>query len=172
MDCSSLLMEVGMRIGEVARASGVSPDTIRHYERRGLLPRAPRSVSGYRQFGNDALRRVRITRAALSIGFTVEELSRIFQERDRGGAPCAMVRELAGQKLVALEGYLVKLRRLRKELRTTIREWDISLGNTKRGQRAGLLESLADRQGLTVRPSPYLPNQLKRGNIGTREQFS
>src|SRR5579864_5862932 len=102
-------MEVGMRIGKVARASGVSPDTIRHYERCGLFPRAPRSSSGYRQFGNDALRRVKIARAALSIGFTLEELSGIFQERDRGGAPCVAVRELAGKKLLALGRYLEEL---------------------------------------------------------------
>jgi DNA-binding transcriptional MerR regulator len=154
-----------MRIGEVARASGVSPDTIRHYERCGLFPRASRSSSGYRQFGNDALRRVRIARAALSIGFTLEELSGIFQERDRGGAPCLAVRDLAGQKLLALESYLEELERLRLQLRETLREWDLSLRTAKRGERAGLLEKLADKQGDSITLlSPHLPKALQRTN--------
>ena len=152
-----------MRIGELARAMGVSPDTIRHYERCGLFPRAPRSSSGYRQFGEDALRRVRIARAALSIGFTLEELSRIFQERDRGGAPCQTVRELAGQKLVALESYLAELERLRQQLQETLREWDNSLRKTAQGKRAGLLEQLADKQHENILTlSPNLPKALRR----------
>lgn len=152
-----------MRIGEVARASGVSPDTIRHYERCGLFPRVPRSSSGYRHFGSDALRRVRIARAALSIGFTLEELSGIFQERDRGGAPCVAVRKLAGQKLLALETHLEELQSLRLQLLETLREWDTAMQNTKPGQRAGLLEKLADKQlDHATKLSPHVPKALRR----------
>ena len=155
-----------MRIGEVARAAGVSPDTIRHYERRGLLPAASRTPSGYRDFESSALRRVRIARAALSIGFTVDELGRIFQERDRGGAPCTTVRKLAGEKLMALNEYVSQLDLLRTQLRTTLREWDHSLRRTKPGQRAGLLEQFADKTPHNAtRVFPHLPHLLQRRSL-------
>src|SRR5947209_17576098 len=77
-----------LRSGELARQAGVSPDTLRHYERRGLLPPPQRSAAGYRLYSNEALGRVRLIRGALSTGFTVNELGAILADRDRGGAPC------------------------------------------------------------------------------------
>jgi DNA-binding transcriptional MerR regulator len=127
--------------GELARLAGVSTDTLRYYERRRLLPAAPRSASGYRLFPPEALVRVKLIRGALSIGFSVNELSAIFGERDRGGAPCHQVRMLTAKKLVAVEARLRDLQSWRRELRTTLAEWDRLLGATPRGQRAGLLEA-------------------------------
>ena len=63
-----------LRSGELARLTGVSRDTLRLYERRGLLPAPGRSESGYRRYGTSAAHRVRLIRAALSIGFTIDEL--------------------------------------------------------------------------------------------------
>ena len=87
--------------GELGRLADISTDTLRFYERRGLLPLAPRTVSGYRLFPPEALARVRLIRGALSIGFSVAELAAILRERDQGGAPCRRVRELAANKLVS-----------------------------------------------------------------------
>jgi DNA-binding transcriptional MerR regulator len=129
--------------GELARMAGVSPDTLRFYERRRLLPAAPRSASGYRIFPREALARVQLIRGALSIGFTVSELAAIFCERDRGGAPCRRVRELAAEKLVALEARLRELHAWRRALRSTLAEWDRLLVNTPRGKQARLLEAFA-----------------------------
>ncbi len=129
--------------GELARLAGVSPDTLRHYERCRLLPTAPRSASGYRLFPPHALRRVRLIQGALSIGFSIKELATIFGERDRGGAPCHRVRALAAGKLADLEARLRELRAWRRELRRTLAEWDHILGKTPKGQRAGLLEAYA-----------------------------
>jgi DNA-binding transcriptional MerR regulator len=130
-----------MYSGELARLAGVSTDTVRHYERRHLLPEAPRSASGYRLFPPEALARVRLIRGALSIGFSVRELAAIFGERDRGGAPCSRVRTLAADKLATLEAQLRDLQLWRRELKTTLAEWDRLLRKTPRGQRAGLLEA-------------------------------
>ena len=130
-----------MHSGELARLSGVSTDTLRYYERRRLLTSAPRSASGHRLFPPEALTRVRVIRGALSIGFSVEELAAILGERDRGGAPCNRVRALAADKLAALEEQLRHLRSWRRELRTTLAEWDRLLGTTPGGRRAGLLEA-------------------------------
>ena len=127
--------------GELARLAGVSPDTLRYYERRHLLPTVPRSASGYRLFPPHALVRVRLIRGALSIGFSIKELVAIFGERDRGGAPCRTVRTLASRKLADLEARLRDLQTWRGELRKTLAEWDRILGKTPKGKRAGLLEA-------------------------------
>jgi DNA-binding transcriptional MerR regulator len=129
--------------GELARLAGVSPDTVRFYERRRLLSAAPRSASGYRIFPQETLARVQLIRGALSIGFTVSELAAIFGERDRGGAPCRRVRELAAKKLVALEARLRDLHAWRQELRRTLAEWDRLLVKTPRGKQARLLDAFA-----------------------------
>ena len=71
----------------------------------------------------------------------MRELSAIFGERDRGGAPCQRVRKLAAEKLVAVEERLRDLQSWRRELRTTLADWDRLLRKTPRGKRAGLLES-------------------------------
>src|SRR5438034_11003333 len=106
-----------LRSGELARRAGVSPDTLRHYEWRGLLPRPQRSAAGYRLYSPEALARVRLIRGALSIGFTVKELGTILADHDRGGAPCRRVRSLAADKFAAVELQLRTLRLWRRELR-------------------------------------------------------
>src|SRR5262245_12614852 len=91
-----------LRSGELARISGVSADTLRHYERKGLLkPR--RAPNGYREYPLSAVDRVRLIRSALAIGFKLDDLARIFKVRDAGGAPCRHVRELAEAKLDEIE---------------------------------------------------------------------
>lgn len=81
--------------GELAAAAGVSTDTLRHYERKGVLPKPNRASNGYRRYPANALERVRLIRNALAVGFTLDELSRFLSERDQGGAPCGAVRALA-----------------------------------------------------------------------------
>jgi len=66
-----------LRAGELARLCGVSTDTLRHYERVGVMARPLRTRAGYRQYPAEALLRVRVVRRALAIGFTLAELSKI-----------------------------------------------------------------------------------------------
>jgi DNA-binding transcriptional MerR regulator len=149
--------------GELARLAGVSPDTLRYYERRKLLPPVPRSTSGYRLFPPETLGRVRLIRAALSIGFSVSELCDIFRERNSGAAPCHRVRKLAAEKLVALEARLRDLQSCRRELRKGLAEWDGLLAKTPHGKQARLLEAFAATHPKSVtRGSP--PRVLARGN--------
>src|SRR5438093_10651672 len=81
-----------LRSGELARRAGVSPDTLRHYERRGLLPRPERSAARYRLYSPEALRRVTLIRGARSIGSTVNELAAMLAARDLGRAACRRAR--------------------------------------------------------------------------------
>lgn len=133
-----------VRAGELARAAGVSTDTLRHYERKGVLGAPRRSANGYREYPPDALSRVLLVRRALAFGFTLDELARVLRTRERGGAPCREVRALAAGKLEEVESRLRELRALRGELRSILCEWDERLSGAAGGGRAGLLESLTE----------------------------
>jgi len=130
--------------GELARLAGVSPDTLRHYERIGVLPPPPRSPAGYRRYPASALDRVRLIRRALSIGFSLDELRRVLQVRDRGGAPCRKVRDLAATKLAELELRIAEFQALRDRLRAILADWDARLDGMSDGRPARLLESLQE----------------------------
>lgn len=150
-----------LRSLELARLAGVSADTLRHYERKGLLAAPPRAANGYRSYPPEAAERVRLVRRAVALGFTLDELSRIVAERDRGGAPCRGVRALAERKLEGLERRLADLSAARDTLRAVLRRWDDLLARTPEGARAGLLDALDDlvEEGT---PSPLLASPARR----------
>jgi len=130
------------RSGELARIAGVSSDTLRYYERTGVLPLPQRTASGYRIYPAHALQRVNLIRSALSIGFSIKELSRVLKQRDAGHPPCRQVHQLAKDKLTQVENELSELQSLRRNLQSLIRIWDSKLSHTAAGQPANLLESL------------------------------
>lgn len=139
-----------MRSGELARLTGVSTDTLRHYERLGVLARPGRTQAGYRLYPTAAVQRVQLIRRALAMGFSLAELVRILRVRDGGGAPCKQVRALAASKLQQIDQRLEELLLLRKHLEELIAAWDERLEQTPLGQRAGLLDML---QGSLKPPS-------------------
>lgn len=150
-----------LRSRDLARLAEVSPDTLRHYELRGLLPKARRSANGYREYPPEAPARVRLVRRAVALGFSLDEVARILEVRDRGGVPCREVRALAGEKLRRLEERLAELQQACERLRAALSRWDARLAGTPKGERAGLLDAL---EGLVEpgRPSPFLPPALRR----------
>ncbi|MDQ3907379.1 MAG: heavy metal-responsive transcriptional regulator [Acidobacteriota bacterium] len=155
----------GLLSGELARLAGVSTDTLRHYERKGVLPRPARSGNGYRRYPPDSVERVRLIRRALSVGFTLDELARFLKSRERGQPPCREVRALAAQKLKELEARLAEMAALRDDLRAALRDWDRRLAGKGEGQRAGLLESLAGREGVGPAPSGLLHKRTLRKKV-------
>lgn len=133
--------------GEAARQAGVSSDTLRVYERRGLLPAPARDANGYRRYSPAAVERVRMIQAALDAGFTLAELARILRQRDQGGTPCREVFAIASARLAELGIRIAALSALRDRLERTIGEWKRTLAATPRGSRARLLDDLATRPG-------------------------
>jgi MerR family Zn(II)-responsive transcriptional regulator of zntA len=153
-----------LRSTQLARLAGVSPDTLRHYELKGLLPKATRSANGYREYPPEAGVRVRLVRRAVSLGFTLDELARIVKVRDQGGAPCREVRALAAEKLALLEERIDELKDACDRLRGVLDHWDALLTRTPSGGRAALLDAL---EGLVEpgRPSPLVPHALHRRRV-------
>jgi DNA-binding transcriptional MerR regulator len=136
------MTETTLAPSQVARATGVSTDTLRHYERLGLLSRVARTPAGYRRYSLPTVDRVLLIQRALVVGFSLNDLKRVLTIRDNGGVPCRGVRELVGRRLDSLEDRIQELMRLRDELRLLVKEWDATLSATPSGQPARLLETL------------------------------
>jgi DNA-binding transcriptional MerR regulator len=130
-----------LRSAELAHLCGLSTDTLRHYERRGLL-HAERSANGYREYPPQSADRIRLVQHAISVGFTLDELARLLKIREKGGAPCMEVRTLAAAKLKDLDDQLRSLTVLRAELRKMLGQWDAKLALTRKGDPAHLLDML------------------------------
>ena len=106
-----------MTIGELARKAGVSVQTIRYYEREGLLPNAHRwPDSGYRDFDDDALRHLQFIRSAKELGFTLREIRELLELRILPGESCEEVRAMLGRKLTDVDRRIKEMRRLRRIL--------------------------------------------------------
>ena len=139
-----------MRSGQLARLTSVSTDTLRHYERLGLLPLPQRTAGNYREYPPASQRRVELIQRALTIGFSLSELKTILAMRDRGGAPCRHARELLNVKISAVNQQIEDLILGRTELNRLSKDWDARLRRTRPGQPAQLLE--------TVRPTLHVPS--------------
>lgn len=105
-----------LRIGELAKAAGVGVETIRYYERRGLLPQPPRRACGYREYPPQAARRVRFIRRAQALGFTLKETEELLALRVDGERSCADVRVLARTKVDDIEARIAELEQMGQAL--------------------------------------------------------
>jgi DNA-binding transcriptional MerR regulator len=130
--------------GQLAQATGVSADTIRYYERIGVLPKAVRTASGYRIYPESAVKRVNVVQRALRIGFTLSELAEVLKARDAGGAPCQRVFELAQQKLVGIRRDILALKQAERYLGKVLTDWKGRVQRAGKGQKIQLLYSLTD----------------------------
>ncbi len=114
----------GLKIGEVSQASGIGIEALRFYERSGILGKPARTASGYRVYDANVLDRLAFIKKAQTLGFSLDEIRHIIAESNAGESPCAEVREIVRRRLFELDGHLRNLRRYRKELAETLKEWD------------------------------------------------
>jgi MerR family transcriptional regulator, mercuric resistance operon regulatory protein len=105
-----------MRIGEAAEAAGIAAQTIRFYERRGLLPEPPRGPNGYRDYDASVLAKLAFIRSGQSAGLTLVELASILDQRREGAVPCAHVHSLLMTKLNDIRIRQQELAALEREL--------------------------------------------------------
>lgn len=105
-----------MRIGEVARQSGVAVKTVRYYEEIGVVDHPPRTTSGYRDYSEEVLERLAFVRAAQAVGFTLGEIREVVAFRERAETPCAHVLALIERRSAEMTRRIVELERVRDDL--------------------------------------------------------
>lgn len=105
-----------MRTAEVARRADVNIQTLRYYERRGLLPQPPRRESGYRVYGPDAVAFVRFIKRAQRLGFSLDDAESLFELMAGGPDDCDQVRQLALSRITQLDQRIANLRAMRDSL--------------------------------------------------------
>ena len=105
-----------MRIGQLAKTVGVDTPTIRFYESVGLLPEPARRTSGYRDYDQSDVERLRFVRQARLLELPLDDIREILALRDRGQVPCPSVREVIAREAEAIEERIGQLVTLRVEL--------------------------------------------------------
>jgi len=119
-----------MLIGDLANLAGVKADTIRFYEKRGLLPKPGRAASGYRAYDEHSLKQLRFIKQAQSLGFSLDEIRRILNLRGSGGETCRCVINIAEATLAETETRLAELQTFRDALRAHLRRWKRTINPT------------------------------------------
>jgi len=109
-----------MRVGELAAATGVAADTVRYYERAGLLPAPPRTAAGYRAYDADAVDRLRFIQGAQRLGLRLRDIADLLSVRDTGVCPCEPAEELLHRRLAELDAEMARLAALREQLATMV----------------------------------------------------
>ena len=107
-----------LTIGRLAQIGGVNPETVRYYEREGLIPKPPRTRAGYRVFPQDAARRLRFIKRAQELGFSLSEIRELLSLRTRPGISRADIRARAAAKIADVDEKIQALEGIKKALRT------------------------------------------------------
>ena len=105
-----------MKVGEAATRAGVNVETLRYYERRGLLPQPVREPSGHRRYDEDTVRFLRAIKEAQALGFTLSEIADVLKAVRRSGAPSEALRVRMAAKIDEIDGRIAGLRRMREDL--------------------------------------------------------
>jgi Hg(II)-responsive transcriptional regulator len=109
-----------MRTGEVAAAAGVSVETLRYYERRGILKEPQRRSSGYREYPAETVRIVRFVKQAQQLGFTLEEIEELLALREDDSRSCGEVQTAASAKIDEIDLKVKQLRAMKRALATLV----------------------------------------------------
>ena len=106
-----------LTVNELARQAGVSPHTVRYYDRVGLLPTPPRSPSGYRLYTPELVERLRFIRGAKHLGLRLQDIAQLLEVMDRGECPCGDTEFVLHGRLAEIDEEIAGLARLRDEHR-------------------------------------------------------
>jgi Hg(II)-responsive transcriptional regulator len=151
-----------IRIGEAATQAGVNVQTLRFYERRGLLKPPARRPSGYREYSPEAVRVVRFIKRAQELGFTLAEIEELLRLREDGRASCAEVRAAGSAKIVDVDLKLQSLRAMRRALQVLVNSCTRD-GSTRE---CPILEALDDER--RVRPKGRARAEGRGAGKGTK----
>lgn len=130
---------MGLKIGELARATGTNIETVRYYERIGLLPAAERTSANYRSYDPNHLDRLNFIRHARGLGFTLTDIRSMLSLSDQPDRDCAEVDQIASEHLKATEEKIARLTSLRDELGRVVGQC-----REGRGDSCRILQALGD----------------------------
>lgn len=122
-----------MQIGEAAQRATLTVDTIRFYERRALLPAAPRTTGQFRLYTADDLTRLKFIKQMQALGFSLQQIKQLLDLRDRGRYACDEVRNLLKNKLIEIRTKIHELQKLETELAVDLRKCDWELKRRRSG---------------------------------------
>lgn len=132
-----------IKIGELAAVSGVTADTLRYYEKHGLLKPSARSKAGYRLYSSLDIKRVEFIVSAKQVGFTLREIYDLLElEVTRDQHSCEQVKALVDEKIVVVTQRMLELRRIQNSLRALS---DACCGGDEPATQCTILDTLADR---------------------------
>ena len=109
-------MQAHLTIGRIARDAGTGVETIRFYERQGLLAKPARTISGYRSYSPEVIRRLRFIRQAKALGFSLSEIKELLALRVTPGRSCSDVRQHAREKIAEIDRKITSLARMKRAL--------------------------------------------------------
>jgi DNA-binding transcriptional MerR regulator len=118
-----------LTVSKLAEQVGTSADTVRYYERIGLLPETDRSPSGYRLYGDEAVERLRFIKRAQRFGLRLEAIAELLDVRQRGLCPCGHTRRMLEDRVAELDEELSSLARLRDDISQMIDELPARAGD-------------------------------------------
>lgn len=131
-------MIVGMRTGELAASAGVNIQTVRFYEKRGILPKPDRTASGYRDYSPEALRMIRFIKRAQDLGFTLDEIEELLRLRNTRRASCAELKGAGQAKMAAVDAKIASLKAMKRALAVLL----ASCERNESDRRCPILEAL------------------------------
>ena len=111
-----------LTIGDVAKQAQVNIETLRYYERQGIVPKPPRTRSNYRLYPGDTVRRVRFVKKARELGFSLKEIKELLSLRATRGATCLDVRRQAATKIKQIDEKILSLQAMQNALRELVRQ--------------------------------------------------
>lgn len=136
-----------MRSGQIAEKAGVNIQTLRYYERRGILEPPARRESGYREYPSDAIRIVRFVKRAQELGFTLTEVESLLGLAAGGPNSCDAAQELAAEKIGELDARIVSLRSMKDSLQRLVD----TCSRPRRQRECPLIQSIAaDASGVSA----------------------
>jgi len=154
------MMEQARRIaiGAVSKHTGTNIETVRYYERVGLLPAPARSSGGYRLYGADHLKRLSFIRRARALGFSLAEVRKLLTLADQRRRSCAEVRIVAAAHLEDVKAKLADLRQMERVLKETVARCEAGSGS-----HCPMIDALYTGAQSGARPATVAPSAAHRG---------
>lgn len=150
-----------MLAGEAAKELGVGVQTLHFYEEQRLIPRPPRSESGYRLYTIEIIERVRFVRKAQALGFSLDEIKEILGLAKKGTSPCGRVQRALAEKLGEVDRRLEELRGFRAELATLIAEAPNLSAHEREAQVCSIVEEAKPLPVSSV-ARPFVKKRLRK----------